>query len=1215
LVGGDGRDLLDGRDGNDTLSGEEGSDTLRGGAGRDDILGGPGNDDLEGGAGDDNYLFAGSEYLGHDRIFEAVGNGTDTLDFRGISGGTGLTIDLSQAVIVNDLARLRLEYGDSVRSIENVFGTAYADQITGDGADNRLDGHLGTDTLLGGAGSDILVASQSSRFYGQAGFDLPEVVDGDPTLESTQFSLDPSPETWGSVGGGFNGGQREADPSQIPMVADATALWTFPDLPLPSQVPELKIYVTWDPEGATTILTTNAAYQVKDGAGNPLQNVNQQIPASINQQNAPRADLVVGDRPFQLLDVFPTPTNGLQVLLGNDAGAVLADAVMVLGDVDVLPPDGFELTETTITSDGYRPRWDHPDTQLLGVDGYRIQRSKTGLGESWTDWEEVNGPLATQPMATFTELLVRPDFFEGFYYRIQALNSLFGPSDWQEFDRDGEPVRFEEPREDEVVKVTAAVTAGTTPEVELKWSVPKHQLDSVFDIYRMPSGGTSWIQVDMDLTVPNPNPTPGSMDWTDNTVTADTVYEYRVVRREPGSLSGQVDGEGVVFAAVERELVENRGTVLLVIDDTLTGPLAFELARLKQDLAGDGWQWREILVTPDPVDNDSGNAVDAVKTQITIEYTLHPDINTVFLIGDIPVPYSGYDNPDGHGARSLPADAYYGDVVSPAESWKDVKSIPSPMGESAKSVNNNPDDKRFDQNVVPDDGDDKPLELAVGRIDLSNMPQFGGDFGTTAPLSGHDLQVALLKRYFDKDHAYRQGRFDDVQMQLATLNSSKNLQAVKSRWYNFVPIVGEENIVVRDWLTTMDDRSQAVLFADATKSAVDDEDEGWGPKSITVADGLATAADDAANRNFDPLRPETSKDIGIFTPNIAEGGTYSVFNTWQASYSVNWEKEDNIMLSLLANDGYGLTASWRGSESVSIHSLHSFATGEPIGTAHYDQAVRASGVDPIPVWQSLMGDPTLRMHVVQPPTDVVVSETNGNVSIAWTNSTDDGSAGFQGYHVYHATSHNGPFTRITGANPVPGGQSVTHDGSPTHVYMVRAVRQETTFSGAYTNASQGAFSRQLWEPVVAINYAGNQVGHFQADPPPATPETASIDLRDASIPLGIDEPLLEQLFQTRRFDSAVLTLDMTGLLTVNQTYAVRLYFADYAATQSVFDVTLQGSTVLDDYDVAAEMGGDYVGVVKTFSFTAADVDLNLQLAGQSPGQNPFISAIEVVMLN
>jgi len=54
-----------------------------------------------------------------------------------------------------------------------------------------------------------------------------------------------------------------------------------------------------------------------------------------------------------------------------------------------------------------------------------------------------------------------------------------------------------------------------------------------------------------------------------------------------------------------------------------------------------------------------------VKSIIINEYIADPaNVKAVFLLGQIPLPYSGYLNPDGHSDHkgAWPADAYYADM-------------------------------------------------------------------------------------------------------------------------------------------------------------------------------------------------------------------------------------------------------------------------------------------------------------------------------------------------------------------------------------------------------------------------------------------------------------------------------------------------------------------------------------------------------------------------
>jgi len=100
-----------------------------------------------------------------------------------------------------------------------------------------------------------------------------------------------------------------------------------------------------------------------------------------------------------------------------------------------------------------------------------------------------------------------------------------------------------------------------------------------------------------------------------------------------------------------------------------------------------------------------------------------------------------------------------------------------------------------------------------------------------------------------------------------------------------------------------------------------------------------------------------------------------------------------------------------------------------------------------------MGDPTLRMDPVSPPGAVSAEVAGGGVTLNWPASGD----AVLGYHVYRSVSPRGPFARLTGS--LLTGHAFTDPTAvaSTYTYKVRAVTLQTTPSGSYYNASQGAF--------------------------------------------------------------------------------------------------------------------------------------------------------------
>lgn len=142
IQGGEGFDEIYGGEGNDTLEGGDGSDVLEGAGGNDMLLGGGGNDYLSGGAGT-NVLDGGADL--------------DTVDYA--SATSSLTIDLvAQQAFGEDV-------DDTLISIEQIFGSQFADTvigsstgdiISGNGGDDAISGGDGDDFLIGGAGADTL---------------------------------------------------------------------------------------------------------------------------------------------------------------------------------------------------------------------------------------------------------------------------------------------------------------------------------------------------------------------------------------------------------------------------------------------------------------------------------------------------------------------------------------------------------------------------------------------------------------------------------------------------------------------------------------------------------------------------------------------------------------------------------------------------------------------------------------------------------------------------------------------------------------------------------------------------------------------------------------------------------------------------------------------------------------------------------------------------
>ena len=124
--------------------------------------------------------------------------------------------------------------------------------------------------------------------------------------------------------------------------------------------------------------------------------------------------------------------------------------------------------------------------------------------------------------------------------------------------------------------------------------------------------------------------------------------------------------------------------------------------------------------------------------------------------------------------------------------------------------------------------------------------------------------------------------------------------------------------------------------------------------------------------------------------------------------------------------------------------------------------------------------------------------------------------------------------------------------------------------------------------------------------------SAAINTTHPSIPTGTPQAI----FQSERFDFNGQGEMAYDFPVVPGQYEVRLYFAEtwsggQGAGIRVFDVSIEGVTALDDYDIFADVGG-YAGVTKSFSIVSDSV-LNIEFLHVT--QNPAVKGIEILSVS
>ncbi|MCB1231596.1 MAG: hypothetical protein KDN19_15100 [Verrucomicrobiae bacterium] len=559
-----------------------------------------------------------------------------------------------------------------------------------------------------------------------------------------------------------------------------------------------------------------------------------------------------------------------------------------------------------------------------------------------------------------------------------------------------------------VVELSATVSSSP-PYVTLHWN-PSFFTPTGLRAYRRLRGESDW-GAGFDLP-------PDSLSFEDPWAVPGELYEYHFVRTQDST--GHPVADGYLWTGVEVPAVEERGRLILIVDDTISAALETEIARLIRDLAGDGWTVARSEVS-------RWASVPQVKAVIQSRYAEDPEASkVVFLLGHVPVPYSGIVCPDGHNdpppeahhQGAWPADIFYGDMDGV---WTDTTADHAIANVSGTRNDNVPGDGRYDQSLIV--GEFLP-EMAVGRVDLANMDN----------VSNGASEIDLLRRYLDRHHAFRhrQAPFETLGERAMIDDNFANafdIAGGASGWASGIAWFGNANTSAReDWVGTLRDQDYLLAY-------------GSGPGSFGGATGVSAIED------------------------FRDTKCRAVFNLLFGSFFGDWESSDNYLRAPLVGtpDSHGLVSVWSG---VPRWQLFPLAAGGTMADA-YQHVIREvndpdgplppsldSWTNPDQTHVAIMGDPTLRSHPAKPITGLSQSIVGNQLTLTWTNPASDPT--FLGCRIYRSSALDGPYFRV-GAPTAPGENSftVTIPTSETWYYLVRALFLQTTASATYENLAQG----------------------------------------------------------------------------------------------------------------------------------------------------------------
>ena len=339
---------------------------------------------------------------------------------------------------------------------------------------------------------------------------------------------------------------------------------------------------------------------------------------------------------------------------------------------------------------------------------------------------------------------------------------------------------------DQAILCEAEAVEKPTPKIILKWV--KNELAFQYLVFRKGIDDVSWgyALATLDST---------KLSWEDAGVVPGTVYEYKIAGKSLGTFTyplssggdttfaDQFYSYGYVCAGINVPMPENFGKVLVLYDKTIWASLSAEITQLKNDMTAEGWQ--VVLQEAPRAETFDGKAVKTVKNLIMDEYNKAPNnLTSIFIIGRVPVPYSGNFGPDGHGDHqgAWPADMYYGSLNE--SRWTDLTVTSS--GTSRDENKNVPGDGKFDQSNMSGD----KVVLQIGRVDFYNMPAFTKS------------EIELLRSYLNKNHKYRIGMVSTISKCMVSDNFQSYQEGFATSGWRAGPLVGKDNVTAGDFFTS-----------------------------------------------------------------------------------------------------------------------------------------------------------------------------------------------------------------------------------------------------------------------------------------------------------------------------------------------------------------------------------------------------------------------------